>query len=167
MKTATVTRRNLDFVEYLENFCLDSRVNLFGEPESTTKKDFVKIDGKPIPRFTNEYWTSRQRQGNSLHEIAYRACFKAQLPRFFIERLTSVGDIVYDCFAGRGTTIIEAALLGREVISNDVNPLSRILCQPRLDIPEVTEIKERLAEIPIDESAKAKIDLSMFFHRQT
>ena len=43
----------------------------------------------------NEYWTSGQRQANSLHEISYRACFKPQLPKFFIERLTKVGDGVY------------------------------------------------------------------------
>ena len=33
----------------------------------------------------NEFWTSEQRQANRLHEISYRACFKPQLPRFFIE----------------------------------------------------------------------------------
>ena len=40
----------------------------------------------------NEYWTSKQRQANSLHEISYRACFKPQLPEFFIQRLTKEGD---------------------------------------------------------------------------
>jgi hypothetical protein len=33
---------------------------------------------------------------HSLHEISYRACFKPQLPRFFIQRLTGSGGIVYD-----------------------------------------------------------------------
>src|SRR4051812_36424770 len=65
-----------------------------------------------IPVFTNEFWTAKQRAGNSLHEISYRACFKPQLPRFFIERLTRLGDRVYDPFMGRGTTLLEAALLG-------------------------------------------------------
>lgn len=32
----------------------------------------------------NEFWTSAQRQAHSLHEISYRACFKPQLPGFFI-----------------------------------------------------------------------------------
>ena len=62
-----------------------------------------------IPTYVNEFWTARQRQGNSLHEVSYRACFKPQLPRFFIERFTKPGDIVYDPFMGRGTTLIEAA----------------------------------------------------------
>src|SRR5215471_17470245 len=66
-----------------------------------------------VPAFVNEFWTARQRQAHSLHEVSYRACFKPQLPRFFIERLTRPGDIVYDPFMGRGTTALEAALLGR------------------------------------------------------
>ena len=41
--------------------------------------------------FVNEFWTSRQRAAHSLHEVSYRACFKPQLPRFFIERLTRAG----------------------------------------------------------------------------
>ena len=40
-----------------------------------------------VPVFINEFWTSKQRAASSLHEISYRACFKPQLPRFFIERL--------------------------------------------------------------------------------
>ena len=65
---------------------------------------------------TNEYWTSQQRQAHSLHEISYRACYKPQLPRFFIERLSQPGDAVYDPFMGRGTTQMEAFLLARKPI---------------------------------------------------
>ena len=56
-----------------------------------------------IPYFVNEYWTARQRQSHALHEVSYRACFKPQLPAFFIDRLTAPGDRVYDPFMGRGT----------------------------------------------------------------
>ena len=75
-------------------------------------------DGQPlvVDTFVNEFWTSRQRAAHSLHEVSYRACFKPQLPRFFIERLTRPGDVVYDPFMGRGTTVLEAALLGRTAV---------------------------------------------------
>ena len=82
-----------------------------------------------VPVFVNEFWTSKQRAAHSLHEISYRACFKPQLPRFFITRLTDPGDLVFDPFMGRGTTLLEAALLGREALGNDVNPLSRLLVE--------------------------------------
>jgi len=116
---------------------------------------------------TAEFWTSRQRQASSLHEISYRACFKPQLPRFFVERLTVPDDVVYDPFMGRGTTVVEAALLGRSVIGNDINPLSIILTRPRLDMPELHEIEERLERIPFDPKAPTEIDLSMFYHKKT
>ncbi|MCS6951172.1 MAG: site-specific DNA-methyltransferase, partial [bacterium] len=61
-----------------------------------------------VPTYINEFWTAKQRQANSLHEIAYRACFKPQLPRFFIELLTQPGEVVYDPFMGRGTTLLES-----------------------------------------------------------
>ena len=66
-----------------------------------------------VNTFTNEFWTAKQRAAHSLHEVSYRACFKPQLPRFFVERLTQPGDVVYDPFMGRGTTLVEAALMGR------------------------------------------------------
>ena len=42
--------------------------------------------------FINEFWTSKQSAAHSLHEASYRACFKPQLPRLFIELPTSAGD---------------------------------------------------------------------------
>src|ERR1035441_6710124 len=70
----------------------------------------------PVPTYINEFWTAKQRAASRLHEISYRACFKPQLPRFFIERLTCPGEVVYDPFMGRGTTLLEAALLEGELI---------------------------------------------------
>ena len=58
------------------------------------------VDGG-IPYFVNEFWTAAQRRAHSLHEISYRACFKPQLPEFFIARLTAPGDAVHDPFMGR------------------------------------------------------------------
>ncbi len=101
-----------------------------------------------IAYFVNEFWTARQRQAHRLHEVSYRACFKPQLPAFFVERLTELGDIVFDPFMGRGTTPIEAALRGRIPYGNDINPLSRALAEPRINAPTLEQINERLAEIP-------------------
>jgi len=110
-----------------------------------------------VPKYTNEFWTSRQRQASSIHEISYRACFKPQLPRFFIDLLTRKGDVVYDPFSGRGTTVIEAGLSGRDVIANDANPLSRIMTEPRFFSPDHAALEKRLFAIPRD-SEGATID---------
>lgn len=160
---------------YLENILMKKQFNdhladfVFREDGNQNKSlnTGINIDNRWIPVFTNEYWTSKQRQAHSLHEVSYRACFKPQLPRFFIERLTKVGDVVYDPFSGRGTTIIEAALLQRNIIANDINPISIILSQPRLQIPTLQEISDRLPKIPIINGATSDIDLSMFYHKKT
>lgn len=118
----------------------------------------------------NEFWTARQRQAHSLHEISYRACFKPQLPQFFIERLTKPGDAVYDPFSGRGTTAIQAALMARRPIANDINPLSAILAEPRLDPPDCEAIQTRLASLDLDAAGpvpEEAPDLLAFYHRQT
>ena len=125
------------------------------------------VAGLIFNRYINEFWTSRQRQASPIHEISYRACFKPQLPAFFIDRLSKEHDVVYDPFGGRGTTIIEAALRKRAGISNDINPLSRILAEPRIFPPAITDIENRLLDIPFDKNKETGMDLSMFFHSDT
>src|SRR6266700_1401918 len=120
-----------------------------------------------VPVFINEFWTSKQRAASSLHEISYRACFKPQLPRFFIERLTAVSDLVYDPFLGRGTTTIEAALLGRRVAGCDINPLSSILTAPRLRPPHVREVRDRLTKLDWNYEGELNEELLTFYHPDT
>jgi len=132
-----------------------------------TELEYFEVEGFRIPRFVNEFWTSKQRQNNPIHEVSYRACFKAELPRFFIKLLTKENDVVYDPFAGRGTTIIEAALLNRNIIANDINPLSTILSKPRLFIPSFEDVEARLKKIKFKPGLKADINLSMFYHPET
>ena len=128
----------------------------------------LRLAGRAWPVLTGEFWTARQRQAANLHEVSYRACYKPQLPRHFIERLSEPGDLVYDPFAGRGTTAVEAALLGRRVASNDINPLSRLLAAPRLEPPEPEAVAARLAAIGPDPGpAGDGVDLAMFYHPDT
>ncbi|RRJ95892.1 site-specific DNA-methyltransferase [Opitutaceae bacterium TAV4] len=128
-----------------------------------------------VPVETGELWTARQRQASSIHEISYRACFKPQLPAYFISRYSEPGDTVYDPFAGRGTTAIETALHDRRILSNDTNPLSRILLEPRLELPEASTIEARLTSLdltqpppsPLPYTAIPTPDLSMFYEART
>ncbi|MFO1477843.1 MAG: DNA methyltransferase [Verrucomicrobiota bacterium] len=120
-----------------------------------------------VPCYINEFWTARQRQAHSLHEISFRACFKPQLPRFFIDRLTRPGDLVYDPFMGRGTTPIEAALLGRVPAGNDISPLSRLMAAPRLAPPQLDAIAARLKSINLHQPGEMPDDLLVFYHPET
>ncbi|MEO5938940.1 MAG: DNA methyltransferase [Sphingomonas sp.] len=120
-----------------------------------------------IPYFVNEFWTARQRQAAAIHEISYRACFKPQLPAFFIDRLTCPGDGVYDPFMGRGTTPLQAALMGRRPLGNDINPLSTLLTRPRLTPPKLDKVAARLATVPWGDGPAVRNDLLAFYHPET
>jgi hypothetical protein len=148
--------RSVDFVDALSRFTFD------GNPT-------VAFEEAGLRYFVNAFWTAGQRRGHSIHEISYRACFKSQLPAFFIERLTGPGDRVYDPFSGRGTTAVQAALMGRAPAANDVNPLSAMLCAPRLDPPPVAAIRARLDAMDLSRVVRdlAEADLLAFYHPET
>ena len=120
-----------------------------------------------VPPQIDEFWTSKQRAGHSLHEVSYRACYKPQLPAFFIKRFCKVDDVVYDPFMGRGTTLIEAQLHGCRAYGNDINPLSQVLTKPRLTPPTLSQIEQRLQEIALPTNDAIDPDLSVFFKRET
>ncbi len=143
-----------DFLHTLRNFQFNGN-------------EIAEFDVSGIPYFIGEFWTAKQRQSHSLHEISYRACFKPQLPEFFISGLTKKGDMVYDPFMGRGTTPLQAVLMGRNAIGNDINPLSAMLVRPRLNPPSVSEIASRLDEINWDKTSKINEELLTFYHEET
>ena len=120
-----------------------------------------------IPTEIDEFWTAKQRVCHSIHEISYRACYKPQLPAYFIRKFCKSESVVYDPFMGRGTTLIEAQLHGHRVIGNDINPLSRILTSPRLNPPTLAEINRRLSEIDLRNEEEIDPELLVFFHIDT
>ncbi|MCC6221794.1 MAG: site-specific DNA-methyltransferase [Deltaproteobacteria bacterium] len=120
-----------------------------------------------IPYLTNEFWTAGQRQAHSIHEISYRACFKAQLPEFFIARLTKPGDVVFDPFMGRGTTPVQAALMGRQAFGNDINPLSILLTYARLRPISLQAVAVALKSVDWSQGEIEREDLLAFYHPAT
>lgn len=141
----------------------------FGKATQVVETHATTFKGQQlsVPTYINEFWTPKQRAANSLHEISYRACFKPQLPRFFIERLTKRGDLVYDPFMGRGTTLVETGLMGRVPCGCDINPLSIVLTEPRLHPPTLEQIIERLRQIDYRNAREIPEDLLAFYHPET
>lgn len=146
---------------------LAAELRAFDEFGTETICGDVTVDGQRTETFTNEFWTSAQREGHSLHEVSYRACFKPSLPAFFIERLSEPGDLVLDPFMGRGTTLLEASLRARVPCGNDVNPLSEMLVRPRLSPPQLTAVYDRIDELDLWWSEDIDDDLLVFFHPET
>src|SRR2546426_10197699 len=53
----------------------------------------------------------------------------ANVVRAYIERYSHEGDVVLDPFGGTGVTAIEAFLIGRKAIQNDLNPFANFIAR--------------------------------------
>ncbi|MEX1118357.1 MAG: DNA methyltransferase [Terrimicrobiaceae bacterium] len=146
---------------------LHSELRGFSEFERATTASTHVHHSHKVPVYENEFWTAKQRAGHSIHEISYRACYKPQLPAFFISRFCDPGDVVYDPFMGRGTTLIEAQIHGCRAWGADINPLSKVLVLPRLSPPSLASIKERLDLIELPDVTPDDEDLLVFFEEKT
>jgi hypothetical protein len=109
---------------------------------------------------------------HSIHyAVSYRASFKPELPNYFINRYCSdpKRDVVLDPFGGRGTTILEANILGYAGISNDVNPLSERIANPKCNPVTVQELKNVLDQIDIDVDIDPAVyeRFAPFYHADT
>ena len=98
------------------------------------------------------------------------AMFPPAIPKVFIEWLTQRGDVVYDPFSGRGTTVLEACLAGRVGVGSDANPLAWLLTSAKSNPPSLQEIEGRMQELARkkrrsmpDDTAPA--DIRMLFGR--
>lgn len=139
-------------------------------PSRGTRVGTIQTPQGQIPQTFDEFWTAKQRQMHSLHyALSYRGSFKPELPDFFIRRFTRPGDVVADPFGGRGTTALQASLLGRKPISNDVNPLAERMTWPKLNPVNAEDVEERLNRIPFQKARdlSKEEDLSMFYHPDT
>ncbi len=146
---------------------LHSELKSFSEFGGSTATFTHEHAGLKVPAYENEFWTAKQRAGHSIHEISYRACYKPQLPGFFVSRFCQPGDVVYDPFMGRGTTLIEAQFYGCRAWGADINPLSTVLVRPRLSPVSLAAIKNRLDNITLPDEDPTDEDLLVFYEEKT
>ncbi|MGX3044411.1 DNA methyltransferase [Helicobacter sp. T3_23-1056] len=85
---------------------------------------------------SQDYKQHSYREFSKIHQMtAYLAMFPPNLPHYFIEKFSQIGDKVFDPFSGRGTTAFEACRMGRVGIGNDLNPLAVCLTKSKVNIP--------------------------------
>ena len=113
------------------------------------------------PIRSGELWTARQRQMHPLHYvISYRASFKPELPDFFIRHFllerNKKDALILDPFGGRGTTLIQANVLGLRGIHNDLNPVSIFLARARQSIPSLAKLIARTKALPLEKGKSGK-----------
>jgi DNA modification methylase len=99
------------------------------------------------------------------------AMFPPSIPHFFIRWLTQPGDVVYDPFSGRGTTVLEACLLGRKGLGSDANPLAWTLTAAKSNPPSIERAKNRIGELrksmQLHSTLHVPEKIRMLFHPST
>jgi len=77
-----------------------------------------------------------QRWGHSMHTMCpYQGMFPPKIAHYFIQKYSSPGSMVLDPFSGRGTTVLQARVEGREAIGNDLSPLAFVLTSAKANPP--------------------------------
>ncbi len=75
----------------------------------------------------------------------------AMFPESFVEeqvaRRSKPGDLVFDPFSGRGTTLFQSLLMGRPAAALDINPVAYCISSAKGNIPLKTDVLERLEEL--------------------
>lgn len=79
----------------------------------------------------NTVWSFPNRGNWATHDAKYRGNWSPYIPRNLLLRYSQEGDLVLDQFAGGGTSLVEAKLLGRNIIGIDVNPSALDRCREK------------------------------------
>ncbi len=76
----------------------------------------------------------------SFHQLGpYVGKLKSGMVRVLLEEFTKEGEVVLDPFCGSGVVPLEAALLGRGAIGNDLNPYAYVLSMGKLFPPRTLD----------------------------
>ena len=98
------------------------------------------------------------RREHSWHKIcSYLGAFPSQLASEIIDVFTEEGDIIFDPFSGRGTTLLESRIANRIPIASDLNPIAIAITKAK----NCSVTKENLFK-RID-SLEQLFDLNLYF----
>ena len=93
---------------------------------------------------------------NRLHAICpYFAMFPEDFVRKQVEKYSRKGDWVFDPFCGRGTTIFESLLLGRNAAGVDINPVAFCISKAKADCPKLENVLSRIDRLEEDFNSTA------------
>jgi site-specific DNA-methyltransferase (adenine-specific) len=129
-----------------------------------------------LENFVTPWANASAREHDSWHSMcSYLGAFPPPLADYFIRYFTKKGDIVFDPFAGRGTTPLQARILNRKSIATDLNPIALALCEAKNANLSKDEIYLRIEELErkydtslYQQEAKAQPEeVHLIFHPRT
>ena len=122
-------------------------------------------------RRVEDLWSGAGSPLHSLHgSVPYLSSTKPELPDYFIRRLSTKGEVVLDPFCGRGTTALQANLLGRIAYASDLNPLAVLMTKAKTQPVGLDEVLLRLNEVQFTRPASLAAfqqSFSPFYHSET
>lgn len=92
-----------------------------------------------------------------LHSLCpYFAMFPEDFVAKHVLAHTKRGDWVFDPFSGRGTTVFESLLNGRQAAGTDINPVAACVAGAKADAPSQRSALLRLAELEAEYCASVR-----------
>ncbi|MGR4893208.1 DNA methyltransferase [Sphingopyxis sp. LARHCG72] len=93
----------------------------------------------------------------------------AMFPEEFVERHvlahSSIGDLVFDPFSGRGTTAFQSLLMDRRSAGTDINPVAACISGAKVNPPSLIDLLTRIEELRVNYVAPRIEGLGVFFER--
>lgn len=132
-------------------------INILNEAKLLTRKynHILSRDLKPVydnySALVISSWRNEYSNKNSpLHNIISRVGgFPPFLARYFIAAFSKEKDIVLDPFCGKGTALLEAAIMGRYAIGGDIATDAVIVSRAKCNPPSITEITNYIQELKV------------------
>lgn len=87
------------------------------------------------------------------HRFHSTCPYFAMFPETFAEKHLAASPydgIVFDPFCGRGTTVFQALLQGRDAAGSDLNPVAVCISGAKCDPPERSEVQARLEALNVE-----------------
>jgi len=98
--------------------------------------------------------------------------FPEDFVRKQVQAFSNKGDWVFDPFCGRGTTIMESLLLGRNAAGSDINPVAFCVSRAKAERPTLAQVTTRIdylqqnyEKICSDQWERVRSALPPFFRR--
>src|ERR1035438_8436865 len=92
---------------------------------------------------------ARQQEARHYGVHPYFTRRPANVVRAYIARCAREGEVVLGAFGGTGVTAIEAFLLGRKAIQNDLNPFANFIARNIADtsLPSTAPLKQAFEKV--------------------
>lgn len=97
---------------------------------------------------------------HKLHALCpYFAMFPHTFAQDRILAHTGPGEVVLDPFSGRGTTLLESLLLGRQAIALDINPVAACVTGAKARPPTLDKVRSRITYLAEEYAAADSLSL--------